>query len=61
MSWMTYEEEIEQAKRETLTTKDRTRVQDIKSLMETTSESFERVCEMLKIRYEDAIRYSKMM
>lgn len=61
MSWMTYEEEIQQAKRESLTAKDRTTISLIKNLMDTSQESFDKVCDMLKIRYEDAIRYSKMM
>ena len=69
MSWMTYEEEIQQAKiearretkREVRTAKDTTTISLIKNLMETSQESFDRVCEMLKIPNKDVVRYSKMM
>lgn len=47
MSWMTYEEEIQQAKRETLTTKEKTEIQAIQSLMDKLQKNYEDACEIL--------------
>ena len=40
---------------------DRKAIEMIKSLMQTTKESFEQVCKMLNVKSEDIIRYKKMI
>jgi len=47
MSWMTYKEEIEQARKETLTTKEKTEIQAIRSIMDKLQKSYEDACEIL--------------